>query len=193
MPKSVWLNGHLTQMQKEIIVNNRKFTTWIPAQQIAAKVKEAGDAITRDYQGRSPLFISVLTGSFIFTADLLRCINLPLEIAFIRLASYSGTTSTGNVQQIMGLKEDITGRDIIIVEDIIDSGLTMQRLIEQLQEKNPNSIQICSLFIKPANLKVDGLPIAYKCFEIPNEFILGYGLDYDGFGRELPDIYILAE
>lgn len=176
-----------------ILVKDKLFRVSMPAEQIQARVKEVGQQISRDYEGRTPLFVSVLTGSFIFAADLVRSVSTPSEIAFIRVASYEGMGSTGEVKEVLGLKEDVRDRDVIIVEDIIDSGLTMQELIKMLQAKGPRSLQICSLLVKPGNLKVEGLPIRYCCFEIPNDFILGYGLDYDGLGRELPDIYTLAE
>ena len=138
------------------------------------------------------MFLAVLNGSFVFAADLLRGIDIPCEISFIRVSSYEGTTSTGKVSQLIGLKEDITNRTVVIVEDIIDSGLTMQELLRLLKEKNPKDIRIASLLVKPGNLKVD-LDIPYSCFEIPNEFIVGYGLDYDGEGRNLRNIYTVVE
>lgn len=176
-----------------IIVKDKRFKVSMPASKIQARVQEIGTQISHDYEGRTPMFISVLTGAFIFAADLVRSVATPSEIAFMRVSSYEGTNSTGQVREVLGLKEDIEGRDVVIVEDIIDSGLTMQELIALLRKKNPRSIAICALLVKPGNLKVKDLPIKYCCFEIPNDFILGYGLDYDGLGRELPDIYTLAE
>lgn len=176
-----------------IIVKDKTFRVFIPASTIQQKVQEIGRRISEDYDGRRPIFISVLTGSFIFAADLVRSVATPSEIAFIRVASYDGMGSTGQVKEVLGLKEDIRDRDVIIIEDIIDSGLTMKELMSLLEAKGPRSISICSLLLKPGNLKVEGLPIRYCCFEIPNDFILGYGLDYDGLGRELPDIYTINE
>lgn len=176
-----------------IIVKDKKFRVSMSAADIQARVKEVGAQISHDYEDRTPIFLSVLTGAFIFAADLVRSVATPSEIAFIRVSSYDGMGSTGEVKQVMGLTEDIRDRDVIIVEDIIDSGLTMKELVAILQAKQPRSIAICSLLVKPGNLKVEGLPIKYCCFEIPNDFILGYGLDYDGLGRELPDIYTLAD
>ena len=134
----------------------------------------------------------MLNGSFVFAADLLRGIETPCEISFVRMASYEGTSSTGAVKQLIGLKEDIKGRTVVIVEDIIDSGLTMVHLLELLKEKQPADIKIAALLVKPGNLKVE-LDIPYCCFEIPNDFIVGYGLDYDGEGRNLPSIYTVTE
>ena len=126
------------------------------------------------------------------SADLLRGIETPCEISFVRMASYEGTSSTGAVKQLIGLKEDIKDRTVVIVEDIIDSGLTMVHLLEMLKEKQPADIKIAALLVKPGNLKVE-LDIPYCCFEIPNDFIVGYGLDYDGEGRNLPSIYTVTE
>ena len=156
------------------------------------RVAEVAARISADLKDEHPLFLAVLNGSFVFAADLLRGIDIPCEISFIRVSSYEGTTSTGKVSQLIGLKEDITNRTVVIVEDIIDSGLTMQELLRLLKEKNPKDIRIASLLVKPGNLKVD-LDIPYSCFEIPNEFIVGYGLDYDGEGRNLRNIYTVVE
>ena len=175
-----------------ILVKDKRFKVSMPASKIQARVQEVGAQISHDYEGRTPMFISVLTGAFIFAADLVRSVATPSEIAFIRVASYEGTDSTGEVKEVLGLKEDIAGRDVIIVEDIVDTGLTMQELVGLLEKKNPHSIAICSLLVKPDKLQVHDLPIKYRCFDIPNDFILGYGLDYDGLGRELPDIYTLV-
>lgn len=175
-----------------ILVKDKRFKVSMPASKIQARVQEVGAQISHDYEGRTPMFISVLTGAFIFAADLVRNVATPSEIAFIRVASYEGTDSTGEVKEVLGLKEDIAGRDVIIVEDIVDTGLTMQELVGLLEKKNPRSIAICSLLVKPDKLQVHDLPIKYRCFDIPNDFILGYGLDYDGLGRELPDIYTLV-
>ena len=127
-----------------------------------------------------------------FTADLLKHITITCEISFVKLASYQGVTSTGVIKEVIGLNEDIAGRTVVIVEDIVDTGLTMQRLLETLGTRNPESIHIASLLVKPEKLKVD-LNIEYVAMEIPNDFIVGYGLDYDGFGRNYPDIYTVVD
>lgn len=127
-----------------------------------------------------------------FAADLMRCMEMPCEISFVRMASYEGTSSTGKVKQLIGLKEEIKGRTVVIVEDIIDSGLTMKNLLATLEEKQPKDIRIAALLVKPGNLQVD-LDIPYCCFDIPNDFIVGYGLDYDGEGRNLRSIYTVVE
>lgn len=143
-------------------------------------------------EGKNPLFLAVLNGSFIFAADLMRMITIPCEISFVKLASYQGTMSTGKIKEVIGINEDISGRDIIIVEDIVESGLTMKRMLESLGTRNPASIHICTLLLKPEKLKVD-LDIEYAAMEIPNDFIVGYGLDYNQQGRNLRDIYTLVE
>lgn len=177
---------------ENIKVRDREFAVSIPEEKIKARVAEVAAQISHDLEGKRPLFLAVLNGSFVFAADLLRGIETPCEISFVRMASYKGTSSTGAVKQLIGLKEDIKDRTVVIVEDIIDSGLTMVHLLELLKEKQPADIKIAALLVKPGNLKVE-LDIPYCCFEIPNDFIVGYGLDYDGEGRNLPSIYTVTE
>lgn len=173
-------------------VKDKKFAVSIPEREILRQVKRVADEINRDLVETEPLFLAVLNGAFMFAADLMKEVKLSSEIQFIKLASYEGTTSTGSITEMIGLSVSVEGRDVVIVEDIIDSGLTMKHLVETLQQKNPRSISICSLLVKPGNLKVD-LNVKYRCFDIPNDFILGYGLDYDGFGRNTRDIYTVVE
>lgn len=173
-------------------VKDKRFKVSIPEAEIKARVAAVAAEIARDVEGKNPIFLSVLNGSFVFAADLLRALDIPCEISFIRMASYEGTQSTGNVKQLMGLKEDIEGRTVIVVEDIIDSGLTMKELLATLKAKHPADVRVATLLVKPENLKVD-LDINYRCFDIPNDFIVGYGLDYDGEGRNLRDIYTVVE
>ena len=177
---------------ENIKVRDREFTVSIPEEKIKARVAEVAAQISHDLEGKRPLFLAVLNGSFVFAADLLRGIETPCEISFVRMASYEGTSSTGAVKQLIGLKEDIKDRTVVIVEDIIDSGLTMVHLLELLKEKQPADIKIAALLVKPGNLKVE-LDIPYCCFESPNDFMVGYGLDYDGEGRNLPSIYTVTE
>ncbi len=179
-------------MDKIIQVKEKKFAISIPEARIKAEVKRVADRINADYAGTNPVFLAVLNGSFIFAADLIREITLPCEVSFVRLASYQGVSTTGTIREIMGLNIDVTGRPVIIVEDIVDTGLTMAHMLETLKKHNPSSIDICTLLLKPEKLQVD-LDIRYCCLEIPNEFILGYGLDYDGYGRNTKDIYTLVE
>lgn len=176
----------------KIKVRDREFAVSIPEEKIKARVAEIAAQISHDLEGKRPLFLAVLNGSFVFAADLLRGVDTSCEISFVRMASYEGTSSTGDVKQLIGLKEDIKDRTVVIVEDIIDSGLTMVHLLDLLKEKQPADIKIAALLVKPGNLKVN-LDIPYCCFEIPNDFIVGYGLDYDGEGRNLPSIYTVTE
>ena len=173
-------------------IKDKTFKTIIPESEIKAQVQRVAQQINEDMKDKNPLLLAVLNGSFIFAADLMRALTIPCEISFVKLASYQGTTSTGKVKEVLGINEDLTGRTVIIVEDIVESGLTMQRMIESLGTRNPESIHICTLLLKPERLKVP-LNIKYTVFSIPNDFILGYGLDYDQQGRQLRDIYTLVE
>ena len=179
-------------MDNIIQVKDKRFAVSIPSERIQAEVKRVAELINKDYEGQSPIFLAVLNGSFVFAADLLREITLPCEVSFVRLASYQGVSTTGTIREIMGLNLDITGRPIIIVEDIVDTGLTMAHMLDTLKTHNPSSIDICTLLLKPGKLQVD-LDIRYCCLQIPNDFIVGYGLDYDGFGRNTKDIYTLCD
>ncbi len=171
---------------------DKTFKTSIPEEEIKKHVKEVADRINHDMEGKNPLLLAVLNGSFIFAADLMRMITIPCEISFVKLASYEGTTSTGKITEVIGINEDLTDRTVIIVEDIVDTGLTMKRMVETLGTRNPASIHICTLLVKPDKLKVD-LNIEYAAMSIPNDFIVGYGLDYDQQGRNLPDIYTVVD
>ncbi|MBQ9560367.1 MAG: hypoxanthine phosphoribosyltransferase [Bacteroidaceae bacterium] len=177
-------------MSNTIQVKDKRFAVSISEAEIRAEVKRVADEINRDYAGQNPIFLAVLNGSFIFAADLLREVTLPCEISFVRLASYQGVSTTGEIREIMGLSTDITGRPVIIVEDIVDTGLTMAHMLETLKPHNPSSIDICTLLLKPGKLQVD-LDVRYCCKQIPDDFVVGYGLDYDGFGRNTKDIYTL--
>jgi len=172
-------------------IKDKEFKIFIPEEKIKERVKAVADQINRDMAGKNPLLLAVLNGSFIFAADLMREITIPCEISFVKLASYQGITSTGKIKEVIGINEDLNGRTVIIVEDIVESGLTMRRMIETLGTRNPESVHICTLLLKPDRLKVD-LDIEYVAFSIPNDFILGYGLDYDQQGRQLKDIYTLV-
>ena len=175
-----------------IRVLDKEFAPSIPAEEIMQQVRRVAEEINKDYEGQQPLFLVVLNGAFVFAADLMREISVPTEVSFVKLASYEGTSSTGTVREVIGLNTDITGRPIIIVEDIVESGITMAHMIETLKKQNPKSIDICTLLVKPEKLEVK-LDIRYVAMEIPNDFILGYGLDYDGLGRGLKDIYTIVQ
>lgn len=173
-------------------IKDKTFRTSVPAAEIQRRVAAVADRINRDMAGKTPLLIAVLNGSFVFAADLMRMLTVPCEITFVKMASYEGTVSTGSVREVIGLNVDLAGRDVIIVEDIVDTGLTMKRMIETLESLRPASIHICTLLVKPEKLQVD-LNIEYAAMEIPNDFIVGYGLDYDQQGRNLKDIYTIVE
>lgn len=175
-----------------IRIKDKTFKVSIPESEIRQRVKELATAINHDMEGKNPLLLGVLNGSFMFAADLMRELTIPCEISFVKLASYQGTTSTGKVKEVIGINEDLTGRTVIIVEDIVDTGATMKQMIESLGTRNPASIDICTLFVKPDKLK-EPLDIKYAAFSIPNDFIVGYGLDYDQQGRHLKEIYTLVE
>ncbi len=175
-----------------IKVKDKTFKTFIPEAEILAKIQKIADRINEDMADKNPLLLAVLNGSFVFAADLMRCITVPCEISFVRLASYQGTQTTGKVKELVGINENLEGRHIIIVEDIVESGITMKHMLHTLDGMNPASVSICSLLVKPKKLQVE-LDIKYPVMEIPNDFILGYGLDYDQQGRGLRDIYTLVE
>ena len=173
-------------------IKDKTFKTSISEEQIKERIKEVAQCINRDMEGKNPLLLGVLNGAFIFAADLMREMTIPCEISFVKLASYQGTTTTGTVTEVLGINEDLTGRHVIIVEDIVDTGLTMKRMIESLGTRNPASVSVCSLLVKPDKLEVE-LDLKYVAFKIPNEFILGYGLDFDQAARGLKDIYTLVQ
>ena len=177
---------------KQVKVNGKTFGVSIPEAEIKKRVKALAEQISHDMEGKNPLFLGVLNGAFIFAADLMREMTIPCEVSFVKLASYQGTTSTGKVSEVLGINEDLTGRHVIIVEDIVDTGLTMKRMIESLGTRNPASVSVCSLMVKPDKLEVE-LDLKYVAFKIPNEFILGYGLDFDQAARGLKDIYTLVQ
>lgn len=175
-----------------IQVKDKKFEVSIPEAEILKQVRRVAQELKHDLEEREPLFLAVLNGAFMFASDLMKEVTFPAQISFVKFASYSGMASTGAVKEVIGLHEDLTGRDVVIVEDIVDTGFTMKHMLEQLQRKNPRSVAVCALLVKPESLKVD-LDIKYRCFDIPNDFILGYGLDYDGLGRNTRDIYTVVE
>lgn len=175
-----------------IRIKDKVFSVSITSSEILEQTKRVANEINQDFEKSNPIFLAILNGSFIFAADLIREIVLPCEIHFIKLASYTGIKSTGCVHELIGLNADLRGQDVIIIEDIVDSGLTMEHVIKSLQKLSPHSISICTLLLKPDNLKAN-IEIKYKCFDIPNDFIVGYGLDYDGYGRNLKDIYTVID
>jgi hypoxanthine phosphoribosyltransferase len=173
-------------------IHDKPFKPYIRAGEIDAAVRRIAAEIDRDCADRRPLFLSILNGSFMFAADLFRHITIPAEISFIKLASYKGTRSTGHVITSIGLDDDLFGRDVIILEDIVDTGRTLHQFLPQIEHQQPRSLRICALLHK-AEATVHPIDIAWLGFTIPDRFVVGYGLDYDGLGRNLPEIYQLAE
>ncbi|MEX2513567.1 MAG: hypoxanthine phosphoribosyltransferase [Cyclobacteriaceae bacterium] len=175
-----------------IKIKERLFEPYISEHEILERVASLARNIENDYASKEPLFLAVLNGSFMFMADLTKAINMAVGISFIKIASYQGLHSTGNVKEMIGITESVEGRDIIIVEDIVDSGKSMAYLLKMLQRLHPKSIEIASLLLKPTSLR-ENFHIKYLGFEIPDFFVVGYGLDFDGFGRNLNQIYRILQ
>jgi len=173
-------------------IKDKMFKTSIPEAKILECVDAVAEKINRDLDGKNPLFLAVLNGSFIFAADLVRELTIEHEIHFAKVTSYEGTETTGTVKELIGLNVSLKGRDVIVVEDIVDTGITMQHMLKQLENKGASSIEVCTLLTKPGRLQVP-LDIKYCAMEIPNDFILGYGLDYNNKGRNYKGIYKVSE
>jgi len=169
-------------------IHDQQFDIFISEDKIQKRIQEIASQLNEDYKDRDPLFLSILNGAFIFTADLFREITIPAEVSFIKLKSYRKMETTGKVKELLGLENNIFNRNIIIVEDIVDTGKTLQHILEEFKELGTNSIEILTLLYKPEANKVP-LDLKYVGFEIPNKFVVGYGLDYEGYGRNLKDIY----
>ena len=180
-------------MQDISQLHDRKFRIMIPAEKIDEAVTAVAERINRDYADKeTPLFVGVLNGSFMFMSDLIKKIEFQNELSFVKLASYEGTSSTGQVKSLLGLNGSIEGRHVIVVEDIVDTGESIEHMLRDLEARRPASVAVCTLFFKPASYR-KSYPIQYRAMEIGNEFIVGYGLDYDQLGRSLKDIYVVTE
>ena len=166
-----------------------EFRPYIKQDEIQKNIKRIAKSINKDFADKNPLFLVILNGAFIFAADLFREIKIPAEISFIKISSYQQITSTGKIKELIGLSENVFNRHLIVIEDIIDTGLTLDHVMNALDDLGASSISVASLFIKPEILKLS-IDIKYVGFEIPSKFIVGYGLDYDGYGRNLKDVYI---
>ncbi|GAB3539314.1 hypoxanthine phosphoribosyltransferase [Spirosoma fluminis] len=175
-----------------LTIKDKTFVPFIAADAIQSRIRELAGQINQAYADRQPLIVVVLNGAFLFAADLMKHLTIPCEITFIRVASYTATESTGQLKQILGLSEPITNRDLIVIEDIVDTGLTISDVCNQLLGHKPASLAIATLLFKPAALK-NSIDLQYVGFEIENRFVLGYGLDYDGLGRNTQDILVLEE
>lgn len=173
-----------------ITLHDKTFHPFISEAEIRQKIRDIAAGIENDWGKKKPLLLSVLNGSFMFAADLMKYLNIPLEISFVKLVSYSGTGTTGSVKQLIGLNEQLEGRFVLVVEDIVDTGITMDNLLKDLSAHNPAEVRVASLLFKP-DAFIRDFKIHYCGFSIPNNFIVGYGLDYNGLGRNYPDIYSL--
>ena len=175
-------------MKETITIKDKQFELFIEQEVIEQSIKRVAEQMNAELDGKDPVFLAVLNGAFMFAGELMKEVSVPSEITFVRLASYQGTATTHRVEEILGLNENIKGRVVVIVEDIVDSGNTMVALTEELMKHEPAEVKIATLLFKPAALQQKLSP-DYVALEIPNDFIVGYGLDYDGYGRNLKDIY----
>lgn len=174
----------------KVVIHGRTFKVKITDAEIQKAVAVVAMQINTDLKDKKPLFLAVLNGSFMFASDLMKKVNIECEVSFMKLASYEGTSSTGKIKQLIGLNEAIKGRTVVIVEDIVDTGTTIEDILEQLKELGAEEIKIATLLFKPAAY-TKTFPIEYAAIVVPNDFLVGYGLDYNGFGRNLADIYVL--
>ncbi|PRZ01348.1 hypoxanthine phosphoribosyltransferase [Marinilabilia salmonicolor] len=177
---------------KRIQLLDKQFALSIPASDIKKALWEMAEKMNKELKDQNPLMICILNGSFMFSADLMKLIDFPCEISFVKLASYEGMGSTGKVKQLIGLNEEIEGRTVVLLEDIVDTGVTIENLMNQLDSQKPKDVKVATLLFKPEACKKN-VKLDYVGLEIPNDFIVGYGLDYDGYGRNLPDIYTVID
>ena len=177
---------------EKIKLHEHEIEIFISSQKIAETVKTMAKRISEDFQGKKPLFLIVLNGAFMFASDLLKEITITCELSFVKIASYQGTEQT-DLKELIGLNEDLRGRAVIVVEDIVDSGHTLQKIMSMLKEKNAETVHVASMFFKPGAMKFPELTVDYVGMSIANDFIVGYGLDYDGIGRNLNSVYKIVE
>lgn len=174
----------------KVTLKDKTFRINIPASEINKAVGEVAHRINHELKDKKPLFLVVLNGAFMFASDLMKKLTIDCEVSFVKLSSYEGTGSTGNVKQLIGLNEELKGRTVVIVEDIVDTGLTMENLMQHLEKMEPAEIKVATLLYKPEAYR-KRIELDYVAIIVPNDFLVGYGLDYDGLGRNLPDIYVL--
>lgn len=174
---------------KQVKILDKEFKLFIPYEKIRSVVEKMAEQMNQDMKGENPLFVCILNGSFMFAAEIFKRINLlDSEITFVKLASYDGDKTSGSVKQLIGFNEKIEGRTVVVLEDIVDTGITIENILKQLERMNPKDVKIATLLLKPDALQKE-VQLDYVGLEIPNDFIVGYGLDYDGYGRNLIDIY----
>lgn len=177
---------------ENIKILDKEFKPYLSASEIQTKISVIASKLNKELEGKDPLFMGILNGSFMFASDLYKQISVPSQITFLKLASYQGTGSTGNVKRLIGINENIKDKTVVVVEDIVDTGITLDSIIKQLNGYEPKEIIVVTLMFKPDSYTKD-FKINYFAFDIPNDFIVGYGLDYDGYGRNLADIYVINE
>ncbi len=177
---------------KTIHVLDKQFNLSIPEKDILSAVKQVADAITYDLADKNPLFVCILNGAFMFASDLMKLLEFPCEISFVKFSSYDGMHTTGEISELIGLNEDLKGRTVVVVEDIVDTGITMERILNALKNKGAEEVKVATFLQKPEALQRD-VQIDYVAMCIPNDFIVGYGLDYNGYGRNLRDVYTVVE
>jgi len=175
---------------KEIRILDKNFRELITEKAIQGRIEELARQLNNDLAGKDVVFLGILNGAFLFAADLFRCIDLQARISFVKLASYEGTSSSGSIKELIGWNEDIKKKTIVVVEDIVDTGNTLERIVDELVIRKVSEVRIATMLFKPAAYTKD-IPLDYVGFEIPNDFVVGYGLDYDGYGRNLPSVYTL--
>jgi len=175
---------------KEVQILDKSFREYITEEEIIGRIEKLADQINREFEGKEVVFLGILNGAFLFAAELFKRINLKAKISFVKLASYEGTSSSGTIKELIGWNEDIKNKYIIVIEDIVDTGNTLERIVDELVIRKVSGVKIATLLFKPDAYKKD-IPVDYIGFKIPNDFVVGYGLDYDGYGRNLPSIYTL--
>jgi hypoxanthine phosphoribosyltransferase len=181
----------MIKWMSDILIHGKVFRELIPADDIGCRVAELAVQINEDLAGKEVIFLGILNGAFVFAADLLRKVNFSARISFVKLASYVDTSSTGKVQELIGWNDDISGKTVVIIEDIVDTGKTIERIVNELIIRKAMEVRVATLFYKPSSCMTD-IDIDYVGFEIPNDFVIGYGLDYNGMGRNLPSVYSLV-
>jgi len=176
---------------KEIRILDKTFMEFITEEKISSRVQELADRMNRELSGKDVVFLGILNGAFLFAADLFRRINIEAKISFVKLASYEGTTSSGSIKELIGWNEDIKGKTVVVIEDIVDTGHTLERIMGELKIRHAGEIKIAAMFFKPGSY-TKTIPLDYVGMEIPDNFVVGYGLDYNGYGRNLPSVYSLV-
>ncbi|HNY14068.1 MAG TPA: hypoxanthine phosphoribosyltransferase [Bacteroidales bacterium] len=177
---------------KEITILDKRFREMIPGSEINSRLDELAKQINRDYENKDVVFLGILNGAFLFAAELFKRINIKARISFVKLASYEGTKSSGSVKELIGWNEDIKGKPVVVIEDIVDTGHTLELVVGELKLRKVSDIKIATLLYKP-KAYTKKIPLSYVGFEIPNDFVVGFGLDYDGYGRNLPSVYTLIK